>query len=403
MNIIYLSSGLSDKKFSALLEEGKIRDLPQAQKYHSLLVSGLSENDGVRITAISAVPANRSWTKKTVFKRETEWTKRVKYIYEGFINYPFIRQYTLLKSAEKEIKKIYKKKNDIVIIADVLNQSISIAALKCGKKYGIPVIGIVTDVPGYTSGAVRVQKKGIKTRILELADKIGQNNLSKYDGYLLLTEAMNEVVNKQDKPYIVIEGHSDKNMVSVNNEIENKEEPKVIMYAGGLHREYGIEMLTKAFLKGNFEGYKLVIYGDGNYKDELIELSEGNENLEFLGLRPNAEIVKRQLSATLLVNPRPTHQEFVKYSFPSKTMECMASGTPLLTTRLPGMPKEYYDYVKFIDEETEDGILSALSETLTLTEEELFSFGKAAKEFVMKEKTNDVQAKKLLKFIKENY
>jgi len=147
----------------------------------------------------------------------------------------------------------------------------------------------------------------------------------------------------------------------------------------------------------------IFIYGDGNYKDELIELSEGNENLEFLGLRPNAEIVKRQLSATLLVNPRPTHQEFVKYSFPSKTMECMASGTPLLTTRLPGMPKEYYDYVKFIDEETEDGILSALSETLTLTEEELFSFGKAAKEFVMKEKTNDVQAKKLLKFIKENY
>ena len=55
--------------------------------------------------------------------------------------------------------------------------------------------------------------------------------------------------------------------------------------------------------------------------------------------------VAEELKATLLVNPRPTTEEFTIYSFPSKNMEYMASGTPLLTTKLPGMPEEYHQYV----------------------------------------------------------
>ena len=46
-------------------------------------------------------------------------------------------------------------------------------------------------------------------------------------------------------------------------------------------------------------------------------------------------------------------------------MEYMASGTPVLTTRLPGMPAEYYPYVEFIDEETPEGIARALKRVLS--------------------------------------
>ncbi|MDO4618543.1 MAG: glycosyltransferase [Clostridia bacterium] len=399
MNIIYLSSSLGTDRFSRLLESGEIKSVPQAQKYHSLLLSGIAEN--VKVTAVSAIPANRQWTKQTKFKRETEWEGRVKYIYSAFVNFPFVRQYTLYRNAKREIKRLYKRHKDSVIVTDILNQAMSMAGRKCAKKYGIPVIGIVTDVPGMTSGAVRDEKKSLKTRVLELADKIGRDDLDKYDGYLFLAEAMSELVS--DKPYVVIEGHADKNMRNRENDLLKKDNPKTVMYAGGLHKEYGIKMLVDAFLKGGFDGYKLCIYGDGNYADELLKISEEKENVEFFGLRPNDEIVEKQLTATLLVNPRPTDMEFVKYSFPSKTMECMASGTPLLTTRLPSMPKEYFEHVRFIDEETEDGILKALDETLKMSDEELFNLGKAAKEFVIENKTNDVQAKKFIEFIENNF
>ena len=96
------------------------------------------------------------------------------------------------------------------------------------------------------------------------------------------------------------------------------------------------------------------------------------------------------------MNPRPTHEEFVKYSFPSKTMEYMASGTPVLTTRLPGMPKEYYPYVDFIEEESAAGIAAALKAVLTRSDEELFQKGQKARAFVLEGRNNVVQAKRIL-------
>ena len=105
------------------------------------------------------------------------------------------------------------------------------------------------------------------------------------------------------------------------------------------------------------------------------------------------------MQATLLVNPRPTHEEFVRYSFPSKTMEYMSTGTPLLTTCLPGMPEEYRPYVYLIREETPQGIARALKETLSQSDQALFDKGMAARNFILKEKNNVIQAGKILSML----
>ena len=38
------------------------------------------------------------------------------------------------------------------------------------------------------------------------------------------------------------------------------------------------------------------------------------------------------------VNPRQNNEEFTKYSFPSKTMEYLASGVPVVAYKLDGIP-----------------------------------------------------------------
>ncbi|MGI6530173.1 MAG: glycosyltransferase [Clostridia bacterium] len=399
MDIIYLSGSCSDGKFTELREKGYTKKLPQAQKYHQLLIQGLASCIDGKLTAICAFPVNRQWTKKFRFPREEEIFGNVHYIYDAFFNMHVLRQYTRKRGAKREIRRLYKSNRDCVIICDVLNHSIADAARACGKKYGIPVIGIVTDVPGYSSGA-RLKTLSFVNRIIsKYSSMLKAKNLRKYDAYLFLTEQMNAVVNRDNKPYIVIEGHADCTMADVPNLLENKSEPKVAMYAGGIHREFGIERMVKAFLKGNFEGWELHIYGDGNYQRELTEIAEEHANVKYFGVQSNALVVENQLKATLLLNPRLTNAEYVKYSFPSKTMECMASGTPLLTTKLPGMPKEYYDYVYFFEDESEDGMLKALQHILVKSAEQLHDFGQRAKQFVMNEKTNKRQAQKLMEFI----
>ena len=53
----------------------------------------------------------------------------------------------------------------------------------------------------------------------------------------------------------------------------------------------------------------------------------------------------------------------------------------------------------FFDDESEEGMLATLQDVLGKSEEAHHEFGKKAKEFVMTEKTNVKQAKKLLDFV----
>jgi len=81
-------------------------------------------------------------------------------------------------------------------------------------------------------------------------------------------------------------------------------------------------------------------------------------------------------------------------------MEYMASGTPVLTTRLPGMPMEYHPHVYLIEEESDEGVAKALTESLAHSDEELFQKGQAARNFVLEERNNVVQAAKILEMLK---
>lgn len=397
MDILYLSSACAQKKFDELVTKGLITKMPQAQKYHHLLIEGLAKDKGTKIRVISSYPVVAGKDSRNYYPEEREVEVGVEYIYPAFCHKPFVRQFMLFANTIKLIKKYHTK--DTVLICDVLNSSLSYACkwLHFWRRY--KTLGIVTDVPGLTSGARAKLLPAWKRALKSLIKPFSKFGYKGFDSYLLLTEAMNDVVNKNHRPYIVIEGHSDIAMKEVPNKLEGKRSPKVLMYAGGTHKEFGIGLLVDAFISLDRQDWDLHIYGDGNYQKILREISDSHSNVHYWGLRPNKEIIDAQLKATLLVNPRVTNAEYVKYSFPSKTLECMVSGTPLLTTRLPGMPKDYYPYVFLFDEETESGFARTLKDVFDNSPEALHVKGERAKKFAVEEKNNVKQAEKLIKFL----
>ena len=139
---------------------------------------------------------------------------------------------------------------------------------------------------------------------------------------------------------------------------------------------------------------ELHLYGTGEL-DEYIK-SIKDERIKFYGVVQNKIIVQEEKKATILINPRFSEAEYTKYSFPSKNMEYMVSGTPIITTKLPGMPKEYYDYIYLIEDESESGMRNSMITVLKLPREELTEKGKKARDFVLKYKNNNVQAKRII-------
>ena len=79
----------------------------------------------------------------------------------------------------------------------------------------------------------------------------------------------------------------------------------------------------------------------------------------------------------------------------------MTSGTPLLTTKLVGMPEEYYEYVYLFDDESVEGMSKKIDEVLSLSEETRKKTGLKAREFILKEKNNVIQTRKMIDLMKD--
>lgn len=383
MIVYYISNTVSQQQFNKYLKKYKSIS-QQAQKFNLLLSKGIAKN-GVDVVHISTRPINRIREKKIFFKSENEIENEVNFHYVSFFNLPIVRNISVFLGV---FFKLLKAPKNSIVICDALNISASEAVLKVIHLKKLKNLAIVTDVPEHRPEKFSTDKKCLKL-------------MKKYDYYVFLTEQMSKVVNPKGKPYIVIEGISDVELASTENRLEKKAVPRVCIYAGQLRRIYGIEYLVQGFVSANIDNAELHIYGKGEYSIELKKVCEKHSNVKFFGTVPNDIVVNKELEATLLINPRPTDEEYTKYSFPSKNMEYMASGTPVLTTNLPGMPREYHKYIYVIDEETEDGMKDKLQKVLALPIEELHNKGKEAKNFVIKNKNNIIQAKRIIDFLKD--
>ena len=90
-----------------------------------------------------------------------------------------------------------------------------------------------------------------------------------------------------------------------------------------------------------------------------------------------------------------------KYSFPSKTMEYLASGTPTLLYRLPGIPDEYFNYCFVVDGLGIKALQVKIEEVLNLSHEDLELTGKRARDFILKQKNPIQQCKKIFQLIQK--
>ncbi len=216
--------------------------------------------------------------------------------------------------------------------------------------------------------------------------------MSRVDGFVFLTSAMNKRINYRNKPFIIMEGLADICMSEKKDHKLNESRHKTILYSGGLNEKDGIKELIEAFSGLSGGEYRLWIYGNGKLVNKIREYALKDPRITFFGYVNNSIIINAQLEATVLVNPRFSHEEYTKYSFPSKIIEYMASGTPLLTTKILGMPEEYYDYVFLIEKESVDGYRRAMKSILNKPREELLEFGARANKFILNRNNNKLQA-----------
>jgi glycosyltransferase involved in cell wall biosynthesis len=393
-NLLYISTLCSKDTFRFIVDNSNNKSGDAIQKFHYLILKGLSDNETINeISTLTSIPVAPNSHKKRIWNLPNEQEDRIRYKYIPIINLPLLKNLIVFFLSFSRVLFIKSSKNNEknIIICDVLSLSNSLGAFCASKLRGIKSIAILTDMPGLDVMETSIVKS-IKTKLISYI-------LTHYDGFVFITKQMNSVINLNKKPYIVMEGSVDTNMATFENNPENKYKEKVILYSGGIYERYGIKSLIDAFIKIDDSNLRLHIYGSGPMEKDMPSFMSIDNRIEYKGVVPNEIVVLAQVRATLLVNPRPTTEEFTKYSFPSKNMEYMVSGTPLVTTKLPGMPESYFPYVYFLNGESSDLMMKTLNDLIHLPSEELHEFGLKSKNFVLKNKNNIAQASKIVDLI----
>lgn len=399
MKILYIGTVSENNEYEKILKESRVKASAAPQAFETAFVKGLIENgvksEDVEIFScpmIASFPGSRiiRWGAK---KQKLLDTYDVTWI--PTINIQGLKMVSQEKFSKNIIEKWFvenaKTKDKCVLLYSLYKPVLKNVLYLC-SKYGCKCFSFVPDLPRH----MYLNKTGIRAffanRYVEKAVAI-QGRL---DGYIYLTEAMKEEI-APEKPYIVVEGVAD---TSVFAHWVNERNNNVIMYAGAISARYGFQNLITAFSSLNGD-YELHIYGYGDYVAELEEKAKKDTRIKYFGRCPREEILKKESEAALLVNVRNPDDEFTKFSFPSKTMEYMLSGTPLLTSRLPGIPDAYFDYCLSIDDNEPESIKTMIEFFFSLSEDERFYMGRNARAFIKTQKNHKVQAERVLDFLKE--
>lgn len=373
-----------------------MQDAANALQWH--IYDGLCANFEEKIKLFNVLPIGsfpQYYTKP--FVKESTFTDRVtEHINIGFCNVKLIRKYHQSKKVFKQLKKwCCEDDTPKTIFVYTLSARFTYGLRKIKKLFPTTKIcAIVADLPDMTSLS---SKRGV---LEKLADKAtasrSYSDIDCIDAFVLLTKQMADYM-KITKPYTVMEG-----IATIHNNLPPEKdcgELKNILYTGTLHKKFGVLNLVEAFRKIDAPNYRLTLCGIGDSEAEIINNSREDNRIIYKGQLSRDEILKLQQKATVLVNPRQNNEEFTKYSFPSKNLEYLSSGTPLVAYKLDGIPEEYSNYINYVEDNSAESLKNKLIEICEDVDGSAHERALRAFEFVRNEKNSQKQTEKIKKML----
>lgn len=401
LDVIFLAGLFPKKNEEEILKNSKGNVQNAANNFQWEIVNGLDANLLQKPQILNSLYIGSYPNRYKMMKIDTydfSHSPNTKDINIGFINIAGIKHFSRYTTAKPYIKNWVENRNGRkkVIIAYAMTLPFT-RLITYAKKLDsdITTCLIVPDLPQYMN--LSSEKLWLYDVLKNIEIKEMKKDLKFIDSFVVLTKYMREALNIKNVPSLVIEGISTKKFEDISD-FKNDKSIKKILYSGGLEEKYGVVNLLKSFEKLTNKNYRLIICGSGGSEREVIDATQRDNRIIFKGLLPRTEVLRLQKSSTLLINPRPNNEEYTKYSFPSKILEYLSSGTPVISYKLDGIPDEYFEHI-FTVEDIPDGLFKSLKEVLEKPEIELNEKGKQSREFVLREKNSTVQVGKILDMI----
>ncbi len=309
----------------------------------------------------------------------------------GFFNLMVLRDHSRQVAAFRGLLPAVEGAGDCVIVAYSAHLPFIRAALRCQRRH--PAVRICAVVPDLIEHMDAYS--GLRKLIAQRRGSVFRKLARKIDYFVVLTRHMAEPIGVGPDKHVVVEGIHDAEPGAPDGQWPVEPGP-IFIYTGTLAERYGILDLLEAFSHLEVATARLWICGAGDAENTVKSAALHDSRVTFHGRVPRADAIALQSRAHVMVNPRRPEGEFTRYSFPSKTMEYLASGRPVVMHWLPGIPEEYRPHL--ISPETGDaaGLSATLQQVVAMSQDDLRRIGAAGREFVLTRKTPRMQIAKLL-------
>ncbi len=251
-------------------------------------------------------------------------------------------------------------------------------ACRLTRSEFVPFIGDVY-VPGEVIPNTLLRKLEFETQ---------KRIIPKVDGLLVANRAIVEDF-AGGREALVMEGGVPESFVrKFESRLEASEKETFhVVFAGQLSKLNGIDMLLKAIQLTNSPRFRFTIAGGGAEKDAVKHLARMDSRVVYAGLLAHRDLYEIYRTADLVVSLRRTDNETHRYVFPSKVIECLATGVPLLTTCTGHAESEFGDFTILLREETPNALAKAIEDASRWPDSKLRDLGRRAQQYVLENRT----------------
>ena len=364
MRIIYVTTAQEEKDYRSFMKLWKISLNASNQNFHNKLIRALSLDNHVDVISIRPFSRHNLKIKKLV--SETKKEENITWHYLKRSGNRIIRNINLTGEMNKAFSAIDTK--EAIILVDTINPALLREVLKINKKYHLPIIGICTDSPSNIS-------KTSRSYTMYILDKTKD-----FDGYIALTDGLKDLFNPNNKPSYIFEG-----LVEERQFPKHEEDKKPYLFFGGaLMERYGVYNLISAFNDLNNSDIDLYICGHHGDKQKLKEAFNKKPNIKFLGLLPVNKVMEYEHNALACINPRPYSEDLDRFSIPSKTLEYLVSGRPVISVKNSKLMEKFPKDIIWIKSSDKDDIKEGINKVLSMTEVQRQKLGEEAKNRALK-------------------
>ncbi|MFH1131690.1 MAG: glycosyltransferase [Pseudomonadota bacterium] len=292
-----------------------------------------------------------------------------------YLNLPNLRELWILRRLRKNMARTMAEHGPpAAILSYNLSYQNAMVALGYQNTRNIPWVPVLADGPG------SVLEKHHQERWLQQAT-----------GRIFLSWARYETCNELPK------FHLDAGITSFRP-IQQTAPEKTILYSGAMTHYAGIDLLVQAFQKIDDPYARLWICGKGN-TSSIAQIAAKDSRIKIFGVVSEEKLNELSVLATAFVNPRPTNLEDSLHNFPSKIVEYLSYGKPVISSWTPGIAPEYRDVLIIVEPLTPQNLAKIIEDVLSWGSPRRNDLQTRIEEFVKSKKLWSVQASRLVKWL----